>query len=108
MKTIRILVGMVFLLTLSGFTFASEGQGQGGVTEAGINQAMKPQTEIVEVGNTLCPVSGDKFGGKMGKPYPIEYNGKTYNLCCKMCAKDFKKDPAKYSKIAEENAQKNS
>lgn len=58
-------------------------------------------TAPVEVGNSLCPVSGEKVGG-MGDVVKYEYNGKVYNLCCAMCAKDFKKDPEKYSKIAED------
>lgn len=56
---------------------------------------------LVEVGNKLCPVSGEKVGD-MGDPIPVEHNGKIYHLCCAMCAKDFKKDPEKYSKIAED------
>ena len=61
------------------------------------------QSQAVEVGNKICPVSGDKVG-EMGKVETIEYNGKVYNLCCAMCKKDFNKDPEKYSKIAEEEA----
>ena len=55
----------------------------------------------IEVGNKLCPVSGEKVGD-MGEPIHVEHNGKIYNLCCSMCAKDFKKDTEKYSKIAED------
>lgn len=55
----------------------------------------------VEVGNKFCPVSGEEVG-KMGDPVKHEYKGKIYNLCCAMCTKDFKKDPEKYSKIAED------
>jgi YHS domain-containing protein len=55
----------------------------------------------VEVGNAVCPVSGEKVG-EMGQVVKHEYNGKIYNLCCAMCAKDFKKDPEKYVKIVEE------
>ena len=44
--------------------------------------------------------------GKMGELVKYEYQGKIYNLCCKMCIKDFKNDPEKYSKIAEEQAAK--
>lgn len=58
-------------------------------------------TKAIEVGNKICPVSGEKVG-EMGEIIKYEYNGKIYNLCCKACAKDFKKDPEKYSKIAEE------
>ena len=55
----------------------------------------------VEVGNKVCPVSGEVVG-KMGAPFKKEYMGKIYNLCCPMCVKDFDKDPAKYTKIAED------
>ncbi len=65
-----------------------------------------------EVGNKICPVSGDKVPapgekGAMGdKPVKYEYNGKIYNLCCPMCIKDFKKNPEKYSKIADDEVAK--
>ena len=72
----------------------------------------KGQVEVkaakaVELGNKFCPVTGDKIPapgekGTMGdEPVKYEYNGKIYNLCCKMCVKDFKKNPEKYSAIAE-------
>ena len=48
--------------------------------------------EIADVGNTICPVSGDKVSGK----HFVEYKGKRYALCCPMCEKDFKKDPEKF------------
>ena len=69
-------------------------------------------TKAVEVGNKFCPVSGDKIPvpgekGTMGdEPVKYEYNGKIYNLCCQMCIKDFKKNPEKYSKIAEDEVAK--
>jgi len=63
----------------------------------------KVDAQLVKVGNTVCPVSGNKVG-EMGPAVPYEYNGKIYNLCCSMCIKDFKADPEKYSKIAEEQA----
>ena len=59
-------------------------------------------TKMVEVGNKICPVSGEKVEGKMGKGVPYAYNGKIYMMCCGMCNKDFDKDPAKYAKIAED------
>jgi YHS domain-containing protein len=55
----------------------------------------------IEVGNKICPVSGEKVGG-MGEVVKEEHKGKIYNLCCAMCIKDFQKDPEKYTKIAEE------
>lgn len=55
---------------------------------------MSMDAKTVEVGNKICPISGEKI--VMGKEGKVEHNGKTYNLCCQMCEKDFKKDPQKY------------
>jgi YHS domain-containing protein len=60
---------------------------------------------LVNVGNKLCPVSGESVEG-MGGAVPYEYQGKLYNMCCKMCSKDFEKDPEKFAKIAEANVAK--
>ena len=46
-----------------------------------------------------CPVSGEKLGGDMGKPFVIVYKGQEVKFCCPMCKKDFDKDPAKYIKL---------
>lgn len=61
----------------------------------------------IEVGNKICPVSGENVT-KMGGGVQYEYKGKIYNFCCAMCLKDFQKDPEKYSKIAEESVQEDS
>jgi hypothetical protein len=45
-----------------------------------------------------CPVSGDKLGADMGKPFVFVYQGQEVKLCCPMCKADFDKDPAKYIK----------
>ena len=76
---------------------AEEADDQGMMQQDGQEGELK----AVEVGNKICPVSGNKVD-EMGEPFKYEYNGKIYNLCCKMCVKDFKKDPEKYRKIAEE------
>ncbi len=55
----------------------------------------------MDIGNKICPVSGEAVG-TMGDVVKYEHNGKVYSLCCDMCKKDFKKDPEKYSKIAED------
>jgi YHS domain-containing protein len=47
---------------------------------------------------TTCPVSGDKLGADMGKPYVFVYQGQEVKLCCPMCKADFDKDPQKYLK----------
>jgi YHS domain-containing protein len=46
-----------------------------------------------------CPVSGEKLGGDMGKPYVFSYKGQEVKLCCPSCKKDFDKDPNKYLKL---------
>lgn len=61
-----------------------------------------PSTEaktqaIVDVGNKICPVTGDKVNGKDF----YEYKGKRYGLCCPMCSSIFASDPEKYSAIAD-------
>ncbi len=58
-------------------------------------------TSAVNVGNKICPVTGEKIDEKTKVTY--EYEGKIYNFCCSMCIEEFKKDPQKYiKKIAEE------
>ncbi len=56
--------------------------------------------EAVNVGNKICPVSGEKIDEKTKATY--EYGGKIYNFCCAMCIDEFKKDPQKYIKKVEE------
>jgi hypothetical protein len=45
---------------------------------------------------TTCPVSGEKLGGDMGKPYVFIYKGQEVKLCCPMCKKEFTKNPDKF------------
>jgi YHS domain-containing protein len=51
-----------------------------------------------------CPVSGDKLGGDMGKPFVFVYQGQEVKMCCPMCKADFDKDPAKYIKKIQDAA----
>ncbi len=59
------------------------------------------KSDLPNVGNKICPVSGRPVTAK-GSPVEVEYEGKAYNVCCKMCAKSFKKDPEKFIKIINE------
>ncbi len=43
--------------------------------------------------NTVCPGLGYKVDHKIK---PIEYNGKLYGFCCKVCRKNFSENPKKY------------
>jgi YHS domain-containing protein len=60
--------------------------------------------QLVEVKNKICPISHEEVGKNGMEPHKVTYNGKVYNLCCSMCEKDFMKDPAKYSKLLDEEA----
>ncbi len=71
---------------------------------AAVPAAAQAVAAPVDVGNKICPVSGEKIKKtktEMGGPVKIEHNGKMYGLCCPMCIKDFKKDPDKYAAIAD-------
>ena len=52
----------------------------------------RAQSGTVNVGNKMCPVSGDPVSGKDF----VEYQGKRYGLCCPMCEKPFLANPEKY------------
>ena len=62
------------------------------------------QSEAVNVGNKICPVSADKI--KEETKAIFEYKGKDYNFCCPVCIETFKEDPEKYIKKVEEELQK--
>ena len=57
-------------------------------------------TNAQNVGNKICPVTGDKLSIDTSVTY--EYGGKIYNFCCAGCIEEFKKDPVKYIKKIEE------
>lgn len=53
---------------------------------------------IVDGGNKLCPVSGERVSGKAF----VEYQGKRYGVCCPGCDQEFLNDPEKYLKKMEQ------
>ena len=130
MKTKLMILTTTIFLSCSGTLFAHEGMehdegmeavdhAKGAMMNNQMGSMMEHQegteegAKAVEVGNKICPVSGDEISapgeeGEMGESVQYEYNGKIYNLCCKMCVKDFKKNPEKYSKIAEDEVAKTS
>jgi len=62
------------------------------------------ESGAINIGNAICPISGELIADvDDGKGVQIEHNGKIYNVCCKFCAKDFKKDPEKFIKVIENN-----
>ncbi len=68
-------------------------------------EAHKDMGETKEVGNKICPVSGDKIGA-MGEAGKVEHEGRIYNLCCPGCEKKFKEDPEKYVGIVNKELEK--
>ena len=53
-----------------------------------------------------CVVS-DEALGEHGKPVKVTHEGTDVWLCCKSCIKDFKKEPAKFTKMVKDAAPKN-
>jgi YHS domain-containing protein len=45
---------------------------------------------------TRCPVNGEEFTVTASSPH-VEYNGKTYYLCCSHCIGTFQANPAQYT-----------
>ena len=122
MKLKFILAVTICSLGIAGYVMAEGDQkdsiAMGNVSKEKVETKMddqaiaKEEVRLIEVGNKICPVSGDEVPvpgekGAMGdEPVKYEYNGKIYNLCCNMCVKDFKKNPEKYSKIADDEVAK--
>ena len=67
-----------------------------------IGEMDEDDSSVIEVGNSVCPVSGEKVG-TMGPVVKYEYKGKIYNLCCEGCVSSFAKDPEKYIAIVEKS-----
>ncbi len=101
MKNIKLwILALTVLGSTAGFVMAHEGHDHG--SDKVTTTSGETGTAAIEVGNKLCPVTGNPVNDKsMGEPVKYEYNGKIYTLCCQMCVKDFKKNPLKYSAAAE-------
>lgn len=53
--------------------------------------------------NTICPVSGDRIVGFIGKPLYAQYQGKNIAVCCNECLTKFQNNPDKYGPLALKN-----
>lgn len=80
---------VAWLITLTALVFTAS---LGWVVSGEAHSQEGPVSSLANAGNKFCPVSGDKISGK----HFVVYKGKRYELCCPMCAKDFKKNPEKY------------
>ena len=88
-KKILVVLGVIFVFGMIGLFYVAIAE-----------DTQQNYEKAVNVGNKVCPVSGDKIDEKMRATY--EYNGRIYNFCCTACIEDFKKDPEKYIKKVEE------
>ena len=43
-----------------------------------------------------CVVNGDDFAEHRNHPIEVTHNNESIKVCCKKCARKFKKDPEKY------------
>ena len=106
-----IILSSIILAFCAGPGFAHEGmdhdesmESKGSMMEQKGSMPEKHHSELPNVGNAICPVSGEFISDVgEGEGVQIEHKGKIYNVCCKFCAKDFKKDPEKFIKIIENN-----
>jgi YHS domain-containing protein len=57
-----------------------------------------PAAAGTEIAQKLCPVTGDPIDPKVY----LDHNGRRVYFCCSMCEATFKKDPAKYLKIVDD------
>ena len=101
---------ILLLAFLLGFTVALSAAEAGfALVPAGsVDQAWLEKARTAYPPNK-CVVSDEAFGGKMGEPAEFIYRieGKPDRLvrfCCKMCVKDFKKNPDKYLKALDQAA----
>ena len=121
MKFRSMMMFAVLVLCSTGLVWAAETMPASDTTPAVVNEAIEPAdapapvpapdaapaapeaapAAATEPANKICPISGHEVGG-MGEPKVVEYKGKSYNLCCAMCEKDFNKDPEAAIKKLEE------
>ena len=87
----KVLLGLIFTFSLN-LAHAADGKAPEGI----------PASYPLKT----CAVSGEAFGGEMGKPVKVTHEGTDVYLCCKSCMKDFKADPAKYVKMVKGAAAK--
>jgi len=101
-KLVVVLIGLIVLVGISKVSFAAMCDAAGHKEDSKA-APQQNKSEAINVGNKICPVTGDKIDEKTKATY--EYKGKIYNFCCSGCIDEFKKNPEKYIKKIE--AEKN-
>lgn len=104
-----ILIAGIFIFGIGRLSFAQAESEEHEHEDEHIEEEATAETgleeEAVEVGNKICPVSGEEVPDVSGlgmEPAFYEYKGKIYNFCCAGCIEEFKKDPEKYIKASHE------
>lgn len=54
-----------------------------------------------------CVVNGDEFAEHKNPPIKVTHKNESIKVCCKKCARKFKKDPEKYIKEYKKAVQEN-
>ena len=65
--------------------------------EEAAGSAKQEASAVVDVGNKICPLTGENVDGKSF----YVYKGRRYGLCCQQCADNFAQNPESFSAIAE-------
>ena len=76
MKRKAVILGVVMSFAISTYGLAADEQEHKGSM---VEEVKETPTESIEVGNKICPVSGEEIG-KMGPAAQYEYKGKIYNF----------------------------
>jgi YHS domain-containing protein len=87
--------GMFVAVLMFGMGCRHEGDDPKATGASAEPMTQSAKQNAVDLGNTVCPVSGDKVGDSK---LTEVYQGKIYHFCCDDCPKDFKKDPDKFAK----------
>ena len=101
MKVKTFLMTLLIVLSVATYALAAEGHDHHEHKGSMVEHMKEESSSPVEVGNKICPVSGEKVG-MMGPVVQHEYKGEIYNFCCLGCIAEFKKNPEKYAEKAKE------
>ena len=100
-----VVIGIVFGLGVA--AYAQEHSGDHHIMQSSMDNQKQDidsaaSEKAVNVGNKICPVSGEKVGQGGMEAVTYEYEGKIYNFCCSACIEEFRNNPEKYVQIVEE------
>lgn len=96
----KIVIAMLAVVLVCGAAYAED---EAATLSESNPAAVSESLTVVDVGNAICPVSGQPVSGNDF----YTYHDRRYGLCCPLCKEAFEKEPAKYAAIADkETAEK--